>query len=114
MVNSDIFHQIRAGNAEWLRGDIIGFTERGIRFNHRAKGVPKGGPGREDVVEGDMVILATGYQRPSLAFLPNEVFKEPYQPPNWYLQVFPPEHLSICASKSVHIEYNLSTINTHH
>lgn len=138
MVNSDIFHQIRAGKAEWLRGDIIGFEETGIRFNHRAKGVPKGGPGREDVVEGDMVIMATGYQRPSLSFLPNEVFKEPHQPPNWYLQVyvlsrntlglvsgfdehlimtqilffkrrmltsgimisFPPEHMSICASKS--------------
>ena len=86
MVNSDIFHQIRAGKAEWLRGDILGFTENGIRFNHRTKGVPKGGPGRESVVEGDMVIMATGFSRPSLAFLPNEVFKEPYAPPSWYLQ----------------------------
>ena len=100
MVNSDIFHQIRAGKAEWLRGDIIGFTGNGIRFNHRAKGVPKGGPGRESIVEGDMVIMATGYQRPSLAFLPKETMHEPYQPPNWYLQVFPPQHMSICASKS--------------
>ena len=97
MVNSDIFHQIRSGKAEWLRGDIIGFTETGIRFNHRAKGVPKGGPGREELVEGDMVIMATGFHRPSLAFLPNECFQDPYQPPNWYLQVFPPEHVSICA-----------------
>ena len=86
MVNSDIFHQIRAGKAEWLRGDILGFTENGIRFNHRSKGVPKGGPGRESIVEGDMVIMATGFARPSLAFLPGEVFKEPYAPPNWYLQ----------------------------
>lgn len=86
MVNSDIFHQIRAGKAEWLRGDIIGFTENGIRFNHRSKGVPKGGPGRESVVEGDMVIMATGFARPSLAFLPSEVFKAPYAPPDWYLQ----------------------------
>ncbi len=46
MVNSDIFQQIRAGKAEWLRGDILGFTENGIRFNHRSKGVPKGGPGK--------------------------------------------------------------------
>ena len=86
MVNSDIFHQIRAGKAEWLRGDILGFTENGIRFNHRSKGVPKGGPGRESIVEGDMVIMATGFSRPSLAFLPNEVFKKPYAPPDWYLQ----------------------------
>lgn len=74
MVNSDKFHQIRAGRAEWLRGDLIGFTKKGIKFNRRAKGVPKGGPGREIVVEGDMVIMATGFQRPSLAFLPDEVF----------------------------------------
>ena len=86
MVNSDIFHQIRTGKAEWLRGDILGFTENGIRFNHRSKGVPKGGPGRESIVEGDMVIMATGFSRPSLAFLPDEVFKEPYAPPDWYLQ----------------------------
>ncbi|MCJ1453298.1 hypothetical protein MMC28_003644 [Mycoblastus sanguinarius] len=99
MVNSDIFHQIRQHKAEWLRGDIIGFTENGIRFNHRSKGVPKGGPGREEVVEGDIVIMATGFTRPSLNFLPKECFKDPYQPPNWYLQVFPPEHMSICANK---------------
>lgn len=101
MVNSDIFHQIRAGKAEWLRGDIVGFEKNGIRFNHRSKGVPKGGPGRESLVEGDMVIMAIGYQRPSLAFLPNELFEDPkYQPPNWFLQVYPPKHMSICASKS--------------
>ncbi|KAL8944888.1 MAG: hypothetical protein Q9216_000178 [Gyalolechia sp. 2 TL-2023] len=93
MVNSDIFHQIRAHKAEWLRGDVIGFTRNGIRFRQRAKGVPKGGPGREIEVKGDMVIMATGYQRPSLSFLPDEVFEEPYQPPKWYLQVFPPEHM---------------------
>ena len=85
MVNSDIFNQIRAHKAEWLRGDIVRFTEHGILFNHRAKGVPKGGPGREEEVQGDMVILATGYQRPSLSFLPKECFKAPYEPPKWYL-----------------------------
>ncbi|KAL9098343.1 MAG: hypothetical protein Q9163_005985 [Psora crenata] len=103
MVNSDIFHLIRQHKAEWLRGDILGFTEHGIRFNHRAKGVPKGGPGRESVVEGDMVIMATGYQRPSLNFLPSVVFHEPYVPPNWYLQVFPPEYVSICANNCTYV-----------
>lgn len=98
MVNSDIFHQIRDHKAKWLRGDIVRFTEGGIIFRHRAKGVPKGGPGREVEVQGDMVIMATGYQRPSLSFLPNEVFQEPYQPPRWYLQVFPPEHMRYVSS----------------
>ncbi|MCJ1275367.1 hypothetical protein MMC21_003170 [Puttea exsequens] len=113
MVNSDIFHQIRAGKAEWLRGDIIGFTEIGIKFNHRAKGVPKNGPGRESVVEGDMVIMATGFQRPSLSFLPDEVFTEPYQPPNWYLQCFPPEHVSICANNCTYVNA-IGTVGNYH
>ncbi|KAL9577327.1 MAG: hypothetical protein Q9212_006436, partial [Teloschistes hypoglaucus] len=93
MVNSDIFHQIREHKAKWLRGDIIGFTKNGMRFRQRAKGVPKGGPGREIEVKADMVIMATGYERPSLSFLPDECFQENYQPPKWYLQVFPPEHI---------------------
>ena len=103
MVNSDIFHQIRLGKAQWLRGDIIGFTERGIRFNHRAQGVPKGGPGREEEVKGDMVIMATGYQRPSLAFLPSDCFEDPYQPPNWYIQTFPPSHVDILCNNCTYV-----------
>ena len=97
MVNSDVFRQIRAGNAKWLRGDVIRMTEKGILFNHRNKGVPKGGPGREEEIGADMVIMATGYQRPSLSFLPDAVFQEPYAPPAWYVQVFPPGEPSICA-----------------
>ncbi|KAH8819055.1 hypothetical protein F5884DRAFT_759318 [Xylogone sp. PMI_703] len=95
MVNSDVMDKIRAGGAEWLRGDIEHFTPDGILFNHRSKGVPKGGIGREKLIKGDMVILATGYKRPSLSFLPHDVFIEPYSPPNWYLQCFPPNHPSL-------------------
>lgn len=92
MVNSNVMEKIRSGKAEWLRGDIKNFTEKGILFSHRTKGVPAGGPGREEVIEGDLAIMATGYARPSLNFLPPDAFKEPYSPPNWYLQTFPPHH----------------------
>jgi len=113
MVNSDLFKQIRSHKAEWLRGDIIGFSETGIRFNRREKGVPKGGPGHETLVEGDMVILATGYQRPSLNLLPDDVFKAPYAPPNWYLQVFPPSHVSICANNCTYVNA-IGTVGNYH
>ncbi|KAI4250873.1 MAG: hypothetical protein LQ352_005199 [Teloschistes flavicans] len=113
MVNSDIFHQIRAHKAEWLRGDIIRFTEEGMRFRQRAKGVPKGGPGREIEVKADMVIMATGYERPSLAFLPDECFQEDYQPPKWYLQVFPPEHMSVCCNNCTYVNA-IGTVGNYH
>lgn len=83
MVNSEIFHQIRKGKAEWLRGDIVEVEEDGITFNHRAQGVPKGGVGHQKLVDGDVIIMATGYKRPSLSFLPDECFDPPYLPPSW-------------------------------
>lgn len=113
MVNTDVLDQIRAGRAEWLRGDIVGFEESGIRFNRRAKGVPKGGPGRETVEQGDIVIMATGYKRPSLNFLPEECFVEPYMPPNWYLQTFPPQHMSICANNCTYVNA-IGTVGNFH
>lgn len=104
MANSDLFNQIRQGKARWLRGDIVSVVEDGIVFNHRSKGVPKGGPGREGVVSGDMIIMATGFKRPSLSFLPEDAFEEPYGPPDWYLQVFPPKYTSLCANNSTYVD----------
>ncbi|KAK4134668.1 FAD/NAD(P)-binding domain-containing protein [Trichocladium antarcticum] len=95
VVNSDIMAKLRSGEAEWIRCDIEGFTDTGVRVNRRAKGVAPGGPGRPDVIEGDVVVMATGFARPELSFLPPSCFQAPYEPPNWYLQTFPPNHPSI-------------------
>lgn len=95
MVNSDVMDQIRSGKAEWLRCDIEKFDEKGVLANRRAKGVESGGPGHQELIEGDMVVMATGYKRPELSFLPESCFEQPYGPPNWYLQTFPPSHPSI-------------------
>ncbi|KAH0409067.1 FAD/NAD(P)-binding domain-containing protein, partial [Aureobasidium melanogenum] len=103
MVNNDVLEQIRSGNAEWLRGDILEVEENGIRFNRRQQGVPKNGPGHETLEEGEVIIMATGYKRPSLSFLPEECFAEPYSAPNWYLQTFPPQHKSICANNCTYV-----------
>ncbi|KAL4808066.1 hypothetical protein BDV18DRAFT_134186 [Aspergillus unguis] len=103
MANSELFDQIREGKARWLRGDIVSVKEDGIMFNYRSKGVPTGGPGRERLVSGEVIIMATGFKRPSLSFLPEDAFEEPYGPPSWYLQVFPPSYPSICANNSTYV-----------
>lgn len=97
MVNSDVMEKLRSGQVEYIRCDIERFTNTGVLINKREKGVPAGGPGRQVNLEGDLVVMATGYKRPSLNFLPDESFEEPYGPPNWYLQTFPPQHPSISA-----------------
>lgn len=113
MVNSDVMEKIRTGKAEWLRGDIKGFAEDGVKFSLRTKGVPAGGPGRETIVKGDMVVMATGFDRPSLNFLPEDNFVDPYQPPNWYLQTFPPKHPSVCANNCTYVNAIGSVGNWH-
>lgn len=113
MVNSDLFNLIREGKARWLRGDILSVNPNGITFNHREKGVPKAGPGHTISVEGDMIIMATGFIRPSLSFLPEKVFRPPYNPPSWYLQVFPPQYPSICANNSTFVNAIATAGNYH-
>jgi hypothetical protein len=113
MVNSDVLELLRCGKASWLRGDIQSFTETGLKFTQRSQGTPKGGPGKDMLVEADIVILATGYQRPSLSFLPDDCFVDPYQPPNWYLQVFPPAHVDICANNCTYVNA-IGTVGNYH
>jgi hypothetical protein len=103
MVNSDVMDKLRNGEAEWVRCDIEDFTEKGIVVNQRDKAVPPGGPGRNRVINGDIIVMATGYKRPSLKFLPEDCFDEPYGPPNWYLQTFPPNHPSISAINCTYV-----------
>ncbi|KAG6103627.1 hypothetical protein E4U31_002661 [Claviceps sp. LM219 group G6] len=113
MVNSDIMHKLRNGKAQWIRGDIEKLTESGVLVNRREKGVPKGGPGHEEVIQADIIVMATGFMRPSLSFLPDDCFQEPYGPPNWYLQTFPPAHPSVSAINCTYISAIGSVGNWH-
>ncbi|KAK7179503.1 hypothetical protein DPSP01_011940 [Paraphaeosphaeria sporulosa] len=115
MVNDDVLDLVRSGKASWLRGDILGYDSsgRGINFNKRFQGVPKDGPGTEKLIEADIVIMATGYKRPSLNFLPSEVFEDPYAPPNWYLQVFPPDYPEICCNNCTYVNA-IGTVGNYH
>lgn len=113
MVNTTVMDKLREGRADWVRCDIQEFQQNGVLVNRRAKGVPKGGPGHQELIEADMVIMATGFKRPSLSFLPNDCFDEPYPPPNWYLQTFPPSHPSISAINCTYISAIGSVGNWH-
>jgi hypothetical protein len=113
MVNDKVMNLIRSKKADWLRGDIQKVTENGVLFNKRSEGVPKGGPGKEILVDADIIIMATGFQRPSLSFLPDDCFEDRYEPPNWYMQVFPPHHVDICANNCTYVNA-IGTVGNYH
>ncbi|KAK3952431.1 hypothetical protein QBC32DRAFT_341327 [Pseudoneurospora amorphoporcata] len=97
MVNSEVMNQIRSGKVKWLRCDIEGFAENGVKINRRKKGTNPNDQGQTEEIGGDMVVMATGYERPKLDFLPKECLEGDYKPPNWYLQTFPPQFPSVSA-----------------
>lgn len=59
----------------------------------------------------DVCIYATGYTRPSLAFL--DKFSNGYSPPHWYLQVFPPGNPTICAINSTWV-HGIGSVGSSH
>jgi hypothetical protein len=113
MVNDEVLRLVREDKAAWLRGDIKRITSEGVLFNKRASGVPKGGPGREILVPADVIIMATGFSRPSLNFLPDDCFEEGFEPPNWYMQVFPPSHVDVCANNCTYVNA-IGTVGNYH
>jgi hypothetical protein len=48
-----------------VRGDILEFVEDGIKFKKRPRGTKPKDPGEETIIQGDIAILATGFERPS-------------------------------------------------
>ncbi|KAK5409415.1 hypothetical protein LTR06_006988 [Exophiala xenobiotica] len=113
MCNDQILEQIRTGRCRWLASDIIHVTQKGLLINHRSPKVPQHGPGTQTEVSADIMVMATGFQRPNPHFLPHEVFDEPFRPPAWYLQTFPTEHAEICAINSMYINALGTVANVH-
>jgi hypothetical protein len=64
-------------------------------------------PGDKDAkpteLQGEVVVLATGFKRPSLDFLPDDLFPEGYDRPNLYLQNFSTEDWSVLCTNSAYV-----------
>ncbi|EGN97706.1 hypothetical protein SERLA73DRAFT_161632 [Serpula lacrymans var. lacrymans S7.3] len=58
---------------------------------------------RVEEIAADIIVLATGYERPDLSFLPKELFPEGYDRPNMYLQNFSTEDWSVLMTNSAYL-----------
>lgn len=96
VVNDRALKFIRQGRGDYLRGDLKEVTHAGVKFSHRERGTKPGDKGFEQLkLDADIVVVATGFEKPSIGFLPDDLFPEDYTRPNMYLQVFPIKDVSV-------------------
>lgn len=88
IVNSSALDHIRKGKADYIRGDVLELQAHSVKFNKRQRGSKPGDDGHKTNLAADIIVVATGFDLPSLDFLPKDLFPEDYQRPNLYLQNF--------------------------
>ncbi|KAH7925801.1 FAD/NAD(P)-binding domain-containing protein [Leucogyrophana mollusca] len=104
VVNDEFLDHVRSGKCTYVRGDTQRLTRHGAR--EKEENMEKKNPQDELRVEdinADVVVLATGYKRPDLSFLPQELFPEGYDRPNMYLQNFSTEDWSLLMTNSAYL-----------
>ena len=79
VVNDSFLQDVRDGRTRYVRGDAIKLVPEGMLFHERKKGEkptrdPKEQEQDSTFLESDIIIMATGYERPSIDFLPQDLF----------------------------------------
>lgn len=100
IVNTSALDHIREGRGDYQRGDVLNLDESGIHFNMRKRGQKKGTDGKKVHYDADIIVIATGFELPSIDFLPSDLFPGDYVRPNMYLQVFPIRDCSVLCTNS--------------
>ncbi|TFK35788.1 hypothetical protein BDQ12DRAFT_725579 [Crucibulum laeve] len=117
VVNDAFLPHVRSGRCTYVRGEPVRLTKDGVlvkprkepsRHVHkrswRGKEVENNGvkdtEHDEELVEADVIVLATGFEKPKIDFLEVDLFPEGYQRPDLYLQNFSTEDWSILMTNS--------------
>lgn len=103
IVNSSALQDIRAGKADYVRGDVLNLDGHSVRFNERRRGSKPEEPGTKRTFQADVIVVATGFDVPTLDFLPKDLFPEDYQRPNLYMQNFSIRDVSVCCTNAAFV-----------
>lgn len=104
VVNDLFLSHVRSGVCEYVRGDTIRVTPSGVLVNTRGRQSKPGDKGTEKEFKADVLVLATGYERPEIDFLPGDLWPSGYERPNLYLQNFSTEDWSILMTNSAYMD----------
>ncbi|KZV98817.1 FAD/NAD(P)-binding domain-containing protein [Exidia glandulosa HHB12029] len=133
VVNDEFLGHVRKGRCRYVRGDGKTLTENGVLIGVKAKAQKKkdedenrspspehkkhaGDTDRdegEEELAADVVVLATGFERPSVDFLPHDLFPDDYARPNMYLQNFSTEDWSVLLTNSSYVS-GIGTVGHFH
>ncbi|GAA6012592.1 hypothetical protein JCM10207_009050 [Rhodosporidiobolus poonsookiae] len=117
IVNDEFLDHIRQGLVTYKRGDTKAIVPHGIKFVERSRGSKSGDPGEEGIERADVIIVATGYKRPSVGFLPDDLFPtekdRDYHRPSLYLQNFSVEDWSVLMTNASYQD-GLGTVGNWH
>lgn len=120
VVNDDFLQHVRSGSCTYIRGDTLRLTKSGVEVRVRPRGSKPGdkGPSHSPPpeksnaksneypikeIKGEAVVLATGFEKPSVDFLPEDLFPGDYGRPNLYLQNFATEDWSVLMTNSSYL-----------
>ncbi|KAF8172281.1 FAD/NAD-P-binding domain-containing protein [Pholiota molesta] len=122
VVNDEFLEHVRRGHCKYIRGQPARLTKAGVivearkdkaeasKFGRASKKPSKETnamqeieAGEEKLIEADVIVLATGYKKPTIDFLPQDLFPEGYQRPDLYLQNFSTEDWSVLMTNSAYM-----------
>lgn len=88
----------------YIRSDVKNINENSVSLSVRPRGTKPGDKegAEQQEIDADILILATGFGRPSIDFLPKDLFPEDYARPNLYLQNFATEDWSVLMTNSAY------------
>ena len=78
-MNDEFLDHVRAGRCKYVRGDTQGLTRGGVKVSVRGRDSKPGDKGEETEFPADFVVLATGFKKPDVGFLPEDLFPESYE-----------------------------------
>ncbi|GAA5963752.1 hypothetical protein JCM3765_006839 [Sporobolomyces pararoseus] len=117
IVNDEYLEHIRDGLITYKRCDTQKIVASGIKIVERERGTKPGDEGKETLESADVIIIATGYKRPDLDFLPQDLFPSDqdrdYHRPSLYLQNFTVEDWSVLCTNASYMD-GLGTVGNWH
>jgi hypothetical protein len=101
-VNDEFLPHVRDGKCTYIRGDTLRLTSKGVLVNTRSRDSHPGDAGEKKEFSADVIVLATGFEKPKIDFLPGDLFPDGYARPDLYLQNFSTEDWSVLLTNSAY------------